>query len=104
MVKLRHPGGYETLYLHLSRIAVHPGSRVGQGEVVGFVGSTGLATGPHLDFRVVEHGRYINPTKVVFPPSPPVSASEFPLFAALRDRLQGQLRQIDPVPMQAAGR
>ncbi len=94
MVKLRHPGGYETFYLHLSRIAVRPGARIQQGEVIGYVGATGLATGPHLDFRVVLHGRFINPTKVIFPPNPPVSGEALAQFALLRDKMQTQLGQI----------
>ena len=51
-VRLRHPRDYETMYLHLSRIAVKTGTHVGQGDVIGYVGSSGLSTGPHLDFRI----------------------------------------------------
>ncbi len=94
MVKLRHSGGYDTYYLHLSRIAVKRGTRIEQGQVIGYVGATGLATGPHLDFRIVSHGKFINPTKVIFPPAPPVSKDAFAPFAALRDKLQGQLDQV----------
>ncbi len=94
MVKLRHAGSYETCYLHLSRIAVRSGSRVAQGDVIGYVGATGLATGPHLDFRVIFHGNYTNPTKVVFPPAPPVSQSSFARFATLRDELEGRLEHL----------
>ncbi len=93
-VKLRHAGGYETLYMHLSRIAVRLGSRVGQGEVIGYVGATGLATGPHLDFRIWLHGRPLNPAKVIFPPAPPVAPSQFAEFAQLRDNLSVRLEQI----------
>jgi murein DD-endopeptidase MepM/ murein hydrolase activator NlpD len=93
-VKLRHAGSYETYYLHLSRIAVRSGNRVAQGEVIGYVGATGLATGPHLDFRVLFHGKFTNPTKVVFPPAPPVSESSFTRFAVLRDELEGRLEHI----------
>lgn len=85
MVRIRHAGGYETLYLHLMQIQVRAGERVEQNQVIGRVGSTGLSTGPHLDFRVLQHGRYINPTKVIFPPSPPVPPSEFARFVAVRD-------------------
>ncbi len=92
MVTIRHSGGYVTKYLHLSRIAVKPGERVGQGDVIGNVGSTGLSTGPHLDFRVFKNGKAINPQKVIFPPEPPVSPARFAGFAAVRDKLIDDLR------------
>ncbi len=62
-VRLRHAGGYETYYLHLSRFAggLRPGARVAQGQVIGFVGATGTATGPHLDYRVKRNGAFVNP-------------------------------------------
>ena len=85
MVRIRHTGGYETLYLHLMQVGVRAGEHVDQNQVIGRVGSTGLSTGPHLDFRVMQHGRFINPAKVIFPPSPPVPASEFARFVAVRD-------------------
>ncbi len=92
MVTIRHSGGYVTKYLHLSRIAVKPGERVGQGDVIGNVGSTGLSTGPHLDFRVFKNGKAINPQKVIFPPEPPVSSARFASFAAVRDKRIDDLR------------
>jgi len=95
MVRLRHVRGYETLYGHLSRIAVKAGVQVSQGQVIGYVGSTGLTTGPHLDFRVVHHGKYINPLKAVFPPKPPVPEDSMVRFAEVRDKLQKQLAQIN---------
>lgn len=94
MVRLRHAGNYETMYMHLSRISVRPGARVAQGTVIGYVGATGLATGPHLDFRVWQRGKPVNPTKVIFPPAPPVPASSFARFAVLRDGLRSRLEQI----------
>jgi len=91
MVRLRHSGGYETMYLHLSSIAVRSGSRVDQTQVIGYVGATGLVTGPHLDFRVFLHERAIDPRKVIFPPNPPVPPSRFAQFAQLCDMLKAQL-------------
>ena len=85
MLRIRHTGGYETLYLHLMQVGVRAGEHVDQNQVIGRVGSTGLSTGPHLDFRVMQHGRFINPAKVIFPPSPPVPASEFARFVAVCD-------------------
>jgi murein DD-endopeptidase MepM/ murein hydrolase activator NlpD len=97
MVKIRHAGGYETMYLHLSRIAVKRGAHVSQGDLIGYVGSTGLSTGPHLDFRVLRNGRAINPLKVVFPPGAPVSHARFESFASLRDTLMKELQNQEAV-------
>jgi murein DD-endopeptidase MepM/ murein hydrolase activator NlpD len=81
-VAIRHSAGLESLYSHLSGYArgVSVGSRVRQGQVIGFVGSTGLASGPHLDFRLRQNGRYINPLKAVNPRGEPVSAKNRELF------------------------
>ncbi len=67
LIKLRHVGGYESFYLHLSRMKVRRGQRVKQGQLIGKVGSTGRSTGPHLDFRLKKRGKYLNPTKHVVP-------------------------------------
>ncbi len=101
MITIRHSGGYETKYLHLSRIAVKPGERVSQGELIGNVGSTGLSTGPHLDFRVFKNGRAINPQKVIFPPGAPVPAARFASFTAIRDRLIDDLQMANDAVKQA---
>ena len=76
MVTIRHAMGYQSQYLHLSRFAkgLRVGKRVAQKEVIAYVGSTGLATGPHLDFRLIRHGKPVNPLKQIFPPGPPVAA------------------------------
>ena len=88
MVHLRHANGYETEYLHLSEIDVRAGAHVQQGDVIGKVGKTGLATGPHLDYRVLQAGRFMNPTTVhqSMPPGEPVAASDMPAFTQVRDR------------------
>ena len=98
MVKIRHSHGYQTMYLHLSRIAVKRGARVSQGQVIGNVGSTGLSTGPHLDFRVYRNGKALNPLKVISPPGEPVSKERFASFAAVRDSLEKQLRDAGGAP------
>jgi murein DD-endopeptidase MepM/ murein hydrolase activator NlpD len=63
-VQISHAGGVDTLYGHMSRIAAHAGELVHKGQVIGYVGSTGLSTGPHLHFEVTKNGRPINPTTV----------------------------------------
>ncbi len=82
-VEVRHAGGYVTAYLHLSRYAagIRPGARVEQGQVIGFVGSTGLATGPHLDYRITQNGRHLNPLGIGRDPAPPLPPEEQPRFA-----------------------
>ncbi len=87
-VKVRHPNGYETEYLHLSSIAVRQGARIGQGELVGLVGQTGLATGPHLHYGLKKAGRYVNPILEHrnTPPGDPVPATLINMFASERDR------------------
>jgi murein DD-endopeptidase MepM/ murein hydrolase activator NlpD len=90
MVKIRHANGYLTAYLHLSRIpsAIRPGARVAQGDVVGYVGSTGLATGPHLDYRVQKNGRWIDPMGLDNVEAEPLASAELPRFLAWRDALR----------------
>ena len=77
-VHLRHHAGYETMYNHLSRLGpgVRTGRRVHQRDVIGYVGSTGLSTGPHLDYRVKKGGRFVNPLSEKFVPGQPLDGSE----------------------------
>ncbi len=103
LVEIRHAGGFVTAYLHLSRFAtgVHPGVRVSQGQVVGFVGSTGMSTGPHLDYRITQNGRHLNPLTIGKEPAPPLPASELPRFAAWARRVLPLLQRGGVLP--AAG-
>ena len=73
-VRIRHMNGYETCYMHLSKFAsgIKAGARVSQGQTIGYVGATGHATGPHLDFRVWKDGTPIDPLKMISPPSEPL--------------------------------
>ena len=100
-VRVRHTSGYESEYLHLSAIAggIRPGTRVGQGELVGNVGSSGLATGPHLHYGLRRDGRYVNPITEHqnLPPGEPVPAVLKASFDAERDTVFAQLRQPQPV-------
>ncbi len=86
LVKIQHSNGYETQYMHLSRILVHVGAHVEAGQTIGLVGKTGLATGPHLDFRIVQDGTYRNFETLHLPPAEPVARKDMTEFAAARDR------------------
>jgi murein DD-endopeptidase MepM/ murein hydrolase activator NlpD len=87
-VKVRHPNNYETEYLHLSSIAVRAGQRVSQGDLVGRVGKTGLATGVHLHYGLKKNGRYVNPVieHRNMPPGEPIPAAYLNVFTSERDR------------------
>ena len=100
MVHIAHFNGYETMYLHLSRMFVRAGEHVEIGKTIGLVGNTGLATGPHLDFRILQKGQYKNFEKLGLPPSDPVSKKNWPEFAAVRDKWLPLLR--NPELLQAA--
>jgi murein DD-endopeptidase MepM/ murein hydrolase activator NlpD len=86
MVHVAHGNGYETMYLHLSRMFVRSGERVEIGKTIGLVGSTGLSTGPHLDFRILQKGQYKNFERLGLPPSDPVTKKNWPEFAAAREK------------------
>ncbi|HOI00685.1 MAG TPA: M23 family metallopeptidase [Bacteroidales bacterium] len=100
MVKIKHNSTYTTAYLHLSGYGkgIREGKRVSQGEVIGYVGSSGLSTGPHLDFRFYQNGHPIDPLKVVSPPTDPVKKENMPQFNIIRDSLRSML---DGIPVAA---
>ena len=81
-IQIRHNSTYSTLYAHMSRFAkgVRPGSRVTQGQIVGYIGATGLASGPHLHYEVKVRGKQVNPAKVDFIKSKPLKAQELEAF------------------------
>jgi murein DD-endopeptidase MepM/ murein hydrolase activator NlpD len=85
LIKVQHPNGYTTYYMHLSRIFVRNGQRVEQGQRLGLVGMTGLATGPHLDFRIELRGQFLNFEKLSLPTAEPISKRNEAAFAAARD-------------------
>jgi murein DD-endopeptidase MepM/ murein hydrolase activator NlpD len=89
LVHLRHASGYETYYMHLSSISIRTGQHVAQGDLIGRVGMTGLATGPHLDYRVKQGGRFVNPLSILklLPPGEPIPAGHLAAFNAERDRV-----------------
>jgi len=86
-VEIRHNNVYTSCYGHLSRYGrgVRKGARVVQGQVIGYVGSTGLSTGPHLDFRVKKFGSYVNPLRIDYPKGEPVAEDRKEDFFAVRD-------------------
>jgi murein DD-endopeptidase MepM/ murein hydrolase activator NlpD len=95
MVQIRHTGGYESAYLHLSAFAegIRPGAHVEQGQLIGRVGASGAATGPHLDFRIKKNGDYVNPLieQRRTPSADPIPASAMDAFAHERDRVMVEL-------------
>ena len=101
-VRVRHPNGYESEYMHLSAITVHVGERLGQGELLGRVGMTGLATGPHLHYGLLKNGHYVNPILEHrnMPPGEPVPTAMLATFSQERDRILGLLAH--PSPLRAA--
>ncbi len=96
-VKIRHNKQYTTQYLHMSRFAkgIRPGKDVKQGEVIGYVGSTGLATGPHVCFRFWKNGRQVNHLALSFPPPEPLPKDDLPAFFTERDRLMALLPELE---------
>jgi murein DD-endopeptidase MepM/ murein hydrolase activator NlpD len=100
MVHVAHSNGYETYYLHLSKIFVHAGERVEIGKTIGLVGMTGLATGPHLDFRISQKGQFRNFETLGLPPSDPVNKKDLVEFAAVREKWLPMMEQPEQVQAQ----
>jgi murein DD-endopeptidase MepM/ murein hydrolase activator NlpD len=94
-IRIRHPNGYETIYNHMSKFAgaSKQGAKVKQGQTIGYVGSTGLATGSHLDFRMRLNGNLINPLKIKSVPGKPIPKQELPDFMAAIASLRLQLEE-----------
>ncbi|HLW09466.1 MAG TPA: peptidoglycan DD-metalloendopeptidase family protein [Fermentimonas sp.] len=92
-VKVKHNATYTTTYMHLSGFAknIEKGAKVKQGDVIGYVGSTGLSTGPHLDFRVHKNNQPINPLTVEAPPSLPVKEELRDSFILVQNRVMTEL-------------
>lgn len=96
-VKIRHDGTYQTQYLHMSGFAkgIRPGTRVAQGQTIGYVGSTGLATGPHVCFRFWKNGREVDHLRLNLPQPEPIKGAVLEEFKVVRDQL---IRQLNAVP------
>ncbi len=95
-LKIKHNSAYTTTYMHLSGYAkgISTGVRVRQGDVIGYVGATGLATGPHLDFRVHMYGKAIDPLKMKADPVAPVKEEYMEHYIVLKDSMLNELQQI----------
>jgi murein DD-endopeptidase MepM/ murein hydrolase activator NlpD len=121
-VQINHGGGLATGYGHMSRIAARPGQRVRQGQVIGYVGSTGLSTGPHLHYELYRNGRHVNPASVTFTQRAQLSGDNLARFRAQLARLKavkpgaalggmgpaksvaGAAREIDRISMAKSGK
>lgn len=98
-VKIRHNPSFTTCYMHLQAIAsnVRIGGRIRQSDLIGWVGATGLATGPHLDFRFFRDGRPVNPLTVQPPPAPPLPEAILPEYLAMVEQVNGKLEAVATV-------
>lgn len=96
-VKIKHNNTYQTQYLHMQKFAkgIRPGVQVKQGQVIGYVGSTGLATGPHVCFRFWKNGRQVNHLRLKFPPPAPLPEKDLPAFFKVRDARLQELGNIE---------
>lgn len=103
-VALRHPNEYRTLYAHMTRIAkgIKPGARVKQGEVIGYVGSTGMSTGPHLHYEVTHRGKHMNPASVVSPPGRTLAGKDLDRFRQFKPEVEGQYAALAAKKLAAA--
>ena len=92
-LRIKHAGNLETGYLHLKGFAkgINKGTRVKQGDLIGYVGSTGTSTGPHLDYRIWKNGTNIDPLKVPQEPAEPIAEKNKAEFEAIRDRIVAEL-------------
>lgn len=99
VVKIKHNSVYSTAYLHLQKFGpgIKGGVRVKQGQIIGYVGSTGLSTGPHLDFRFYKNGSPVDPLKVESPPTEPVKSANMERFNLERDEWLQMLNEIGPL-------
>jgi murein DD-endopeptidase MepM/ murein hydrolase activator NlpD len=92
-VRLKHNNGYETAYGHMSAYAkgMEPGKRVRQGQVIGFVGSTGMSTGAHVHYEILVNGRFVDPMRIKLPRGRSLEGGLMAGFEKERDRLDGMM-------------
>jgi murein DD-endopeptidase MepM/ murein hydrolase activator NlpD len=96
LIEIQHTNGYTTCYMHLSQVLVHTGQHVEQGQRIGLVGMTGLATGPHLDFRIQQHGQFLNFERLGLPTADPISKRDWTEFEAARDAAMTHMPDLPP--------
>ena len=97
-IKIRHANGYKTGYAHMTRFAkgMRPGVRVRQGQIIGYVGSTGLSTGPHLHYEVIVNGRHVNPMRIRLPRGRVLGGTQLADFERERNRINQLLEEAGP--------
>lgn len=100
MIKIKHGNRFQSAYLHLKGFAkgIKSGVHVSQGQLIGYVGSTGRSTGPHLDFRIWDNGKPVNPLKLVSPPAQPLKGADLDSLKAVVPRLKDELNQFAAEP------
>jgi murein DD-endopeptidase MepM/ murein hydrolase activator NlpD len=103
LVVIRHRNGYQTSYGHLSRIKTRNGAAVAQGQVIGYVGSSGMSTGPHLHFELRKNQSPVNPRKADIPRGEPIPKEWISAFNSHRDRLDQQMASVRPPEVAKAG-
>ena len=99
-VKIRHNGSFETLYAHMSRFAknVKVGTNVKQGQIIGYAGSTGISTGPHLHYEIIKNGVHVNPMTVKLPAISNLGKADKQKFLEYREILDGAIKQLEQFP------
>jgi murein DD-endopeptidase MepM/ murein hydrolase activator NlpD len=97
-IRLRHNNGYETAYGHMSAFArnIQPGTRVRQGQVIGYVGSTGLSTGPHVHYEIMVNNRFVDPMRIKLPRGRVLEGPTMASFERDRDRYDGAMNRQSP--------
>jgi murein DD-endopeptidase MepM/ murein hydrolase activator NlpD len=101
-VRLRHGNGFATAYAHMSRIAVHAGRRVSQGQIIGFVGTSGRSTGPHLHYEVMQGSSQVNPVSIKMPTGIKLTGKELDRFRTAKTKLEHLLVTIPPSTVRVA--
>ena len=99
-IELRHKNGVSTRYAHLSKYAkkLKKGSKVEQGQIIGYVGKSGMATGPHLHYEFLMNGRQVDPSKAVTPPGPPITPERQEEFKLKTAATKSMLLRLDAFP------
>ena len=105
-VRMKHNNGYETAYGHMTAYAkgIEAGVKVRQGQVIGFVGSTGLSTGAHVHYEIMVNGRFVDPMRIRLPRGRVLESQLLTAFEAERDRLDGMMARNAPRVAQNAAR